>query len=188
MTVEIAGLTLLDANPLAPGGSGAADLFSASGTPVIWSGTLAQELFSLHPANWGPGAWSALHGWCDGVRSDLERAGKRVLLRPHARHVLSDVQRCVRFFDERAGQPFGMALEPSAFFEPSMLGDADDHLTRILTFLGPRASVLIVSDAAPGSEDDDPVSRPPLSEGGLNRALFRSLVDAHVPPGTPTID
>lgn len=188
MTGAVAGFSILDANPLGAPGVGATELLRSSGTPVVWSGTLAESLFDVHLPTWGPEAWTALGRWCDGVRSELSRAGRRVLLRPHARHVLSDVQRCVRFLDERSDEPVGIALEPSALFEPSMLDDADDHLTRIFTFLAPRASVLIVTDAAAGPDDAAPMQRPPLGRGVLNAELFRRLLVEHAPPGTPVID
>jgi len=188
VTASVAGFAVLDANPLGTPGVGAGELLGARATPVVWSGTLGAGLFEVHLPTWGPEAWAALGRWCDGVRSELDGAGRRVLLRPHARHVLSDVQRCVRFFDERAGQPFGLALEPSALFEPSMLETADDHLTRIFTFLGPRAAVLIRTDAAPGVDAADPMSRPPLGKGVLNAALYSALAADHQPPNTPVIE
>ncbi|HBS27871.1 MAG TPA: hypothetical protein DEB06_00120, partial [Phycisphaerales bacterium] len=82
-----------------------------------------------------------------------------------------------------------LALEPAALFEPTMLSHADDHLTRIVSFLAPRAEVIILSDAAlsPATPDDEsaPVRRPPLGQGALNEPLLRALLNEHLSPGVP---
>ncbi len=185
----MARFALLDANPLRAPGLSLPDLPAAPSCPVVWSGSLADDPFARDLATWGPRGWSALNDWCDAIAPPLAAAGRRVLLRPHARHVLSDVQRCLRFLDQRAGAPFALALEPAALFEPTMLSHADDHLTRIVSFLAPRAEVIILSDAAlsPATPDDEsaPVRRPPLGQGALNEPLLRALLNEHLSPGVP---
>jgi hypothetical protein len=87
---------------------------------------------------WGPGAWQAMLGACREARG----AGVRLLLRPHARHILSDAQRCLRFLEEQA-PPFAppLLLDPAAMLTESMLPDAAEHLERILGALAGREGV-----------------------------------------------
>lgn len=177
---------LLEANPLEEGVLTGETLVSHPATPVVWTGSLAGPLFARDPRTWSPAGWAALGAWCDAVRDVLEHAARTVMLRPHARHVLSDVQRCVRFFEDRAGQPFTLALEPAAMLEPTMLAGAEDHLGRIFEFLAPRAAVVIMSNVAPLSDGaETPLQRGRAHHGAIDPALTARLVREHVPEATP---
>src|SRR5690606_16207566 len=65
-------------------------------TPLAcWSGWTAEDAdpasgcFPLSMEAWGPGAWQAMLDAC----REAWDAGVQLMLRPHARHILSDAQR-----------------------------------------------------------------------------------------------
>lgn len=116
---------------------------------VCWSGWIESELqeaeeesgaaglpdFRTQLRTWGPEAW-------DQMLRALQAAGQQdrpapILLRPHARHVVSDAQRCVRFLEAiGASTPAcGLLLDPAAMLTPDMLTDAAEHLDRMLAGL-----------------------------------------------------
>ncbi len=75
--------------------------------------------------------------YLDAAEPVLRDSGRRLLLRTHARHVVSDFVAAKALLAEREGSPIGIALDPAACFEASMLADAEDHLVR--TFSSGRA-------------------------------------------------
>jgi hypothetical protein len=166
---------------------------------LSWSGTLGDSLFDGTPANWmrGPAALDAL---CDELAPQLSRHGKRLVLVPHARHVLSDARSALTWWCERvipgedpnvirrspAGpRPFGLALDPAAMLEPSMLDDVEDHMQSLLASFGPRIDILLLRDARPSADDPDSMEPCALGDGCLPRERVLELVAAHVPPETP---
>ena len=175
---------VLELNPALDGGP---EPFGAPapGLSVCWSGSLSEDgPFARDPATWLPGGLAALGDACDRAAPGLEAAGARVLLRPHARHVLSDPARCRSFLADRS-PAFGLCLEPAAMYEVSMLDGADDHLVRILEGAGRLAEIVIVSDAAPpGPEapEEAPPARPALGAGALSPEAFAGLVRETVRP------
>ena len=66
--------------------------------------------------------------FCDDIRDTLVAAGRKLCIRPHARHVLSDAQGTLDFLRRREGEPFGLALSPVDLLLPSMLADAEDPI------------------------------------------------------------
>ncbi len=184
-------------NPL--DGTWAADAELPGPWMLAWSGTLGGSLFEGTPANWmrGPAALDAV---CDELAPQLERHGKRLVLVPHARHVLSDARSALTWWCERVipGQdpnvvrrspggprPFGLALDPAAMLEPSMVDDIDDHMQSLLSSFGPRIDLLLLRDAKPGGADPDSMVPCPLGEGVLPRERVLELMAAHLPPETP---
>jgi hypothetical protein len=137
----------------------------------------------------------------------VRAAGGRLLLRAHARQVLSDPPSVRAFLADRAtegfGEQVGLALEPAALFEASMLGpEAPDHLERILAGLGDLTALLLESDvrrpdAAPGDgggEDGgafDPTGPCPHltapGTGELPAADLQRLVDRWIDPAVPRL-
>lgn len=164
---------------------------------AMWTGSLADDRWSRDVRTWGPGPLKALESWCDAAAAALAPAGRSVLLRPHARHVLSDVQRTFTFISKRAGSPIGLLLEPTAFLEPDMLAKAEDHLRRAMGVLGPLATaVWLTNVAAPAhagadgldvDESPPPLERVALGSGLLDPSRLIALVREHVPPSTPII-
>ena len=166
---------------------------------MAWSGTLGASPFEGTPANWMRGP-KALDGLCDALAPQLARHGKRLVLVPHARHVLSDARSALTWWCERvipgedpnlvrrspAGpRPFGLALDPAALLEPSMLGDVEDHMQSLLASFGPRIDVLMLRDARIDPEDPESLVPCALGEGVLPRDRVRALVAEHVPEDTP---
>ncbi len=137
----------------------------AGTTLVIPSGTLAEGFFEATPLNWMGAGYTTLIEWLRRVRTTLENRKIRLLLRPHARHVLSDhqiAQQLLRDLDvlDETGtiwdntSPIGLFVSPIDLLEPSMLADQGDHLTRILTLLGPIAHGIYLYNWSVDSEFD----------------------------------
>jgi hypothetical protein len=166
---------------------------------MAWSGTLGASPFEGTPANWMSGP-AALDELCDALAPQLARHGKRLVLVPHARHVLSDARSALTWWCERVipgedpnlvrrspagARPFGLALDPAAMLEPSMVADVEDHMHSLLASFGPRIDVLLLRDARIGPEDPESLVPCALGEGVLPRDRVRALVAEHVPEDTP---
>lgn len=169
-----------------------------SGRLIVWSGRPADEEGNALAA-WGPGAWESLEKACQSLAPRLAQGGGRLLLRPHARHILSDVQRCLKLLLQFEGQPVGLALDAASMLEASMMGHAPDHLRRAFETLGPRCDAAWLSSVAfdapppPGLddaeawEDAEPISRlVELGKGLIDPGLLGSLLE-FVPRETPII-
>ena len=145
---------------------------------VAWSGTLADDLFQDDPRTWMAGGHEQFESFCDQVREPLTAMGRRLCFRPHARHVLSDPQGTLDFLRRREGEPFGLALSPIDLLVPSMIPDAEDHFTRILDFMVPRADLLIFGDAVPDEDDEESMTAAPLGDGLLpGPAVVEAILD-----------
>lgn len=195
---------VLDIDPLTQrGGQRALDeaLFGELKTKcvVAWSGSLGDMAFARDIGTWGPAGQQAFEAMVDRLRGVLMNHGKRLLLRPHCRHVLSDAQRMMRFMleEERcAGRsPFGLALDPTSLLEPTMLGVAGDHIERAMEALGSRADLVFLtgvafaqaeaSDAA--STDELLPQATPVHDGVIDAAKLGAVVASHVPAATPVV-
>ncbi|MBN8643715.1 MAG: hypothetical protein J0L61_00550 [Planctomycetes bacterium] len=119
----------------------------APGTTIVWSGWFGDSAFERDPRAWLPSGWDALATALRAQRERLEHLGSRWLLRPHARHVLNDPQRCAKFADTFAGPVFGLALDPVAMLEPGMLEKWEDHVERAVARLAPLAACAVVCGA-----------------------------------------
>ncbi len=150
---------------------------------VSWSGTLADAPFASDPRNWMKPGQDALDTALDHWAGELERAGTTLLLRPHARHLLNDAPGILRLLRSRAGQPFGLALDPAALLEVSMLDRTGEHLARLFETLGELADLILLRDAA--VSDDGADLRPcPPGEGVLPGDVLRELL-RQVPSDLP---
>ncbi len=182
---DVAGQALAsfaDGNPLDD--EWALDIELPGSMIVCWSGTLADTLFGDEPRTWMRAGHDAFREFCDAAAPTLIARGRTLAFRPHARHVLSDVQGCLNFLRTRAGQPFGLATAPTDLLTASMLGDIDDHLTRIISTLAPRSSMLLLHDVAVDGDALTPVS---LGQGILPRDLVRSLLAEFAPAELPVV-
>ncbi|MAD20474.1 MAG: hypothetical protein CMJ52_09995 [Planctomycetaceae bacterium] len=181
--------SILPGNPLADDWVGLLDL--PGDLLVAWSGTLADELFADDPRTWMAEGHERFEAFCDDIRESLVAAGRRLCFRPHGRHVLSDPQGTLDFLRRRADEPFGLALSPADLLLPSMLPDAEDHYTRILDFMMPKADLLFLADAVPGEPVDEyeepPMLPVPLGEGVLPRAAVMEAVHTRLPEGVPVV-
>ncbi|MEM1167146.1 MAG: hypothetical protein AAGI30_12755 [Planctomycetota bacterium] len=129
-------------------------LVAMDGAPrlIVWSGWLGDEPFERHPGTWMPSGLEALNGAVDAWLASPASEATRLVLRPHARHVLCDPQRCFSFLRARTDQPIGLALDPDALLEDSMHGTRDEHLDRTFEALGPMCDAVWVGDR---SGDDE---------------------------------
>jgi hypothetical protein len=100
--------------------------------------------------------------------------------------VLSDPPSCVKFLKDHEGEPFEIALAPALMFEPDMLDDIDDHLERMFDTLGLRCAMVMLRDVAADEDGDECVSVP-LGRGRMPRERVCSLIERHVPGGTPIV-
>ncbi|MFN0010329.1 MAG: hypothetical protein ACKVS8_01665 [Phycisphaerales bacterium] len=135
---------------------------------IAWSGSMGEGLFEADPRTWGPRGWAALHAACDAAAPGLEASRRVLVLRTHARHVLSDPRACVKFLADRAGGPFAVLPDAASMIERSMLGMVEDHLDRLFAALGgagivgPLGCVLAnVGTDGPITDGDGALDQPP---------------------------
>lgn len=117
------------------------------GRLIVNSGTLGDDLDALDPHNWMTGGIRALIGHLESLNPALRAANARLLIEPCSRHILHDAPVAKGFFREHSENPIGLALNPTALFEPTMLPFCEDHLQRIAESLAPIAAALILTDA-----------------------------------------
>ena len=176
--------SILEGNPLAEDWIAPLDVPGAN--LVAWSGTLADGLFDDEPRTWMQAGHNALQAFCEEVAPRLDTLERTLLFRPHARHVLSDPQGALNFLRAHEDDPFGLAVSPGDLLLPSMLEHLEDHLERILVFLAPRASMIILEDVVP-AEDGESMEPAPIGEGILPHLQVRELMHAHLPDDMPVV-
>lgn len=159
------------------------DLELPSSRVVLWSGTLAEGLFDDDPRTWMRSGHDAFRRFCDAAAPTLVARGMTLAFRPHARHILSDVQGCLDFLRGREGQPFELALAPADLLTAEMLPAAEDHLIRIYETLGPRAALVLLTDRAAAAGE----SPRPVRDGTPHADLVRRLLRTCVPATTPLV-
>ncbi len=153
---------------------------------MTWSGTLADDLFEGHPGNWMMAGAAALQQRTQQNLAELPDRNCRWCIRPHCRHVLSDVPSCRQFALDHAGQPIDLVLDPVSMLEPTMLSGLDEHLLRMFETLGPSAAAVFIGDAALDESGTALQSVYPGS-GAVSPALVRDLLSQYVPNSTPIV-
>jgi hypothetical protein len=121
---------------------------------IVWSGSYAEleggGVFDDDPRTWGPKGWDALR-----LRVAAEIQGS-VAIRPHAKHVVSDVPGCRRLLDSEWATERGVSLcyDPASMMTPAMLPRAEDHFRRMFEALElmPPARLAIVVVAGVDAE------------------------------------
>jgi len=167
-------------NPLAMSPRDAADLLPAGAPRVVaWSGSLGESLFDRSFATWMPAGREALARYLDAALDRCRETGTTLLLRTHARHVLSDAVAARALLEERDDPRLAIAFDPAACFEAEMLPDAEDHLTRLFELAAPLADLVILRSLAPPARHDDPPAPAPLGEGLLNAESLARLARDH---------
>lgn len=154
---------------------------------LCWSGSLGEDLFGRDWRTWGAEGMAELARFCGDAAAVLEARGGRLVLRPHARHVLSDPFKCRRFVDACEHARVGVALDAASMLEHSMLDEAEGHSERAFEMLGPVASLVVVTGVMRGGDEDAPPLRPPAGAGGALGEMIERLVEAYVPAGTPIL-
>lgn len=143
---------------------------------IVWSGSFAEVegggLFDEDPRTWG------IKGW-DAMRERIEArggAGNGLVIRSHARHVVSDVPGCRRLLESSWSVERGVSLcyDPASMLSPTMMDRAEDHLRRmyeaIELFPVERLGMVVVAG---------------LGEEGASGELAARLAAAWVPVGVP---
>lgn len=180
-------------NLLAPGGLPAPR--GGCKRMLAWSGWVDDDpaggMFARTAATWGPSAWAGLTAACDRLVPELAAGGAELCIRPHARHVLSDTQRCLTFLRSREGQPIRLLLDAPGLLTGGMLPMVEDHLERAFATLGghPGVWAVLLSNvqrAAPDS-DDDLLMPAPLGAGLIDPDLIVSAWRRHCPPELPCV-
>ncbi len=173
-----------------------AELMSdVSGKVIMSSGGLDEEApFARDPRAWSP---AALDDLVAQAKSCLRmHTGCDLILRPHARHILGDLNRCNRYTRDHshmARPSLGFALDPASLLEPSMLPSAQDHLARSFAILAKRSDLLILTGLHPPAPDwsDDPDSLPleacPCDVGVLDPVVIGRLIREHCPIELPIL-
>ncbi|MFG0274480.1 MAG: hypothetical protein ACF8QF_05435 [Phycisphaerales bacterium] len=133
---------------------------------MAWSGGLGDGLFDRSPRTWMTPGRDALSDACERLSPLLEGAGRRLLLRTHCRHVLSDAPACAAFAKARAGGPLAVALDPASMLESSMLGGVEDHLERLFALAAPHAEAIVAMQVVPPS-GADPDALPRAARTGV---------------------
>lgn len=151
---------------------------------VAWTGSYAEldggGPFDADPRTWGAAGWSALELACAAATED---ANVTVLIRPHARHVVSDVPGIRRFATTIAARcrgRFELLLDPASMLDTAHLdrGTAADTLRRIAEELPtfhtpdfPLAGVVVANVR----RTDDGLKAAPVDAGELDPALIKHL-------------
>ena len=159
---------------------------AAGSLEARWTGWLDAEcdpgrsVFQPAFRTWGQPGLDAFNAWLDSALQAHDH-DRPLLLRPHARHVLSDPQRVLNLFRSREGAPMKLLLEPAAFLTPEMVADAPDHLRRAFEALLPQRwtwGTLLTgvrnAEASWGTE----LEPCPITEGRLDSAGLIELFHA----------
>lgn len=162
-------------------------------TIIAWSGTTddpRDDPFAPDPAAWLPASMPALLARLEALEPLLIDHRVRLLIRPHARHILSDAPRCgvtLRAPWRSTHPHIGLALDPVAMVEPSMIPTAIDHIRRSLEDLAHRASAVILTNfLAPDPADPDAALHPArLPEGVIPAADLIDLATTLIPADCP---
>lgn len=157
-------------------GNAAAEPIPQGGPWVCWSGWTGDA----RPED---GWYERTASWLPSAATERERVvsalvGAGAIIRPHARHLISDIPGCLNLLRKHEGVK--LLLEPAAMLEPSMMETATDHFDRMLTALGPSVWGVVLSDAVVQEGGDDPWCRPVApGAGALDIDALRDLVRAH---------
>jgi len=163
-------------------------------TLIAWSGhpesAPGDHPFARDPACWLPGALPAFLRRLEALEPLLAASRVRLLVRPHARHIVSDAPRCAALLaaQARSATPhIGLALDPIAMLEPSMIPTAVDHTRRSLEALAHRAALAILTSLTPnGSDDADAWCTPsPIESGAIPGGALVDLFGALIPADCP---
>lgn len=153
------------------------DARSPNALPILaWSGSLGElegdSLFDDNPRTWGPKGWLAL----EHASTRLLGLGLKLILRPHHRHVISDIPSCKRLLEcDWAAGGVRLAYDPLAMCTEAMLASPklNDHLHRMFEASGTFAAGGLAAVVLPSNHAERP--------------LLAELLDAHVSPDIPCL-
>ncbi len=150
---------------------------------VVWSGAFWDEdsegMFAADPRTFFAPGWRQLAGRLAEMGPALERRDLQILIRPHARHVVSDfpaVSKLLREVGPAAGGigRVGVLFDPISMITGGMRALAEDHLERSCQLFGELAERL---GAAAGV--GVLVSGVPRAGGAVDGAEFFEPVPVH---------
>lgn len=157
-------------------------------TIISRSGSLTEgdDPFAEDPRNWMPSGRRTLEESLDGLVGTLAASRRTLLLRPHARQILSDLAGASDFLRRHRGERFGLALAPADLIAPTMLDRAEDLLVRAFEMLVPRLDpardVLVLQDLVAGENPDAMPIAVPFGRGVLPWSCCRRFAAA-IPDG-----
>jgi hypothetical protein len=153
---------------------------------LAFTGSLSGSADRGDLRNWMSPGIEACRTALAGACTQAADRGQRLLIVPHALHLVSDLHSTLRLLREHQG--IGVALAPAALLTDGMLAHAEDHLARILGTLGPLADAIILHGLERTIDaDGEPSVRPcPRGQGVLDDALVSSLLPRGVPVVTLT--
>lgn len=184
---------------------GCGELASRQAGEVHWSGSLAEldepagGLFDEDPRTWGTRGWAAL----DAALAEVLAGIPSVVIRPHARHVVSDIPGCARVLRAWGAKGLRLLGDPVSMLTPTLLAGSTglDVLARGYEAL---AAPPMSPDESEGCvrangglwgvvvanvvlDERMGVRACPLTEGLLDAAMIARLAAAHVPRGVPLV-
>jgi len=176
----------LGGNPLADGWPERArfhELISSTSPTrvVVWSGTNAEELFAPDPTSWMPAGRERFERFVDAALDSMSD-GVRLLVRTHARHVLSDIPTVRTFATGREDAPVGVLLDPASMLEPSMIDHADDHLERIASGALRGADAVLVAGLRRSGALGGETELCELERGELDASAYARFTQADACP------
>ena len=154
---------------------------------LCWSGSLADDMYARDWGTWGEAGMGALRSFCERAAAELGARGARLLLRPHARHVLSDAFKCRRFVDENPHACVGVALDAASMMERSMVGDAEGHYERAFEMLGPVAGAVVLSGVSAEGDEEEAMRWCRADAGVVGGAFVGEMMRAHVAAATAVV-
>ncbi len=156
------------------------------GRVMVNSGSLAEDLAALEPRNWLGSGKAALTGHLATLEPVLREAQVRLLIEPCSRHIIHDAQATLLFLQEQSAAPVGLALNPAALFEPSMLAMREDHLLRIAESLAPRCEMLILAGVRP-DESAERLTPCGAGEGEFDPVELWTACRPYIPAHAPVV-
>mgnify|MGYP004177285403 CR=1 FL=1 len=102
---------------------------------------MSEDLSVPDPRNWMRPGRKRLDEVCAGAKDALQQASAKVLLVPHARHILSDAPSAIAWHRDHMGTAvFGLAVAPALLLDPDHApsgGPLEDLMFRIHELLAP---------------------------------------------------
>lgn len=151
---------------------------------LAFTGSLSGSTDEGDLRNWMPAGIETCRSALGSARTRAEDRGQRLVIVPHALHLVSDLHSTLRLLREHQG--VGVALAPASLLTASMLEHAGDHLARIIGTLGPVADAIILHDLARCVDlDGEPAVR---ACAWRSDVLDATLVASLLPPGIPVLN
>ena len=102
---------------------------------------MSEDLSAPDPRNWMRPGRTKLDQVCAGAKDALQKVNAKILVVPHARHILSDAPSAISWHrDHMATGVFGLAVAPALLLDPAHVptgGPLEDLMFRIHELLAP---------------------------------------------------